>query len=336
MNFLNMKPKHLLVLMIFAIFSAWFVLEITKPHSCTIFTAVQGEAVLFGDNFDYHEGDLIIGYFPPSGERYGSIHFGYRKREGQFYQRVVNDHGLAWAVNSVPKSKLNPQPEKPYSYLEDKFLYTISKQAATVEEAIRIAQYFDFGGSGEVQIHIADAGGDAVVIGPGRDGEIAFTRKPARDGYLLSTNFNLAIPEKGPVDFRWDTASSMLDSLSESQTLTPEFAGEILKAVHLKTLTTHTLYSNVTDLKNGDIYLYYMSQYNEAVKLNIADELAKGQRVIEARLLFPDDIANAGDASYHAFEARFFAAIALVILTGLGLIILGFTIAIKKIGRERS
>jgi hypothetical protein len=56
------------------------------------------------------------------------------------------------------------------------------------------------------------------VICPGRDGEIAYTRKPAGEGYLLSTNFNLAIPEKGPVDFRWDTASSMLDSLSESQT----------------------------------------------------------------------------------------------------------------------
>jgi len=318
-------------LLLIAIYPTWSVLESAKPHSCTIFTVVQGETVLFGDNFDYHEGDLVIGFYPPSANAYGSIHFGYKKGEGQSYQRVVNDQGLAWAVNSVPKGKLNPHPEKPYSYIEDEFLYTISKQAATVEEAIRIAEYFDFGGDREVQIHIADASGDAVVIGPGRDGEIAFTRKPAGEGYLLSTNFNLAIPEKGPVDFRWDTASSKLETLSISQNLTPEFAGEILDAVHLRTLTTHTLTSNVIDLKNGDIYIYYMSQYDEPVKLNIADELAKGQRVIETRSLFPTDIAEAGDASYYAFETRFFAAIAIVILSGLGLVGGGMLWIVKKL-----
>jgi len=290
---------------------------------------------MFGDNLDYHEGDLVIGFYPPSANGYGSIHFGYKKGDGQSYSRVVNDQGLAWAVNSVPNGKVNPHPEKPYSHTEDNYFSTISKQAATVEDAIRIAQSFDFEDDLGVQIHVADASGDAVVIGPGRDGEIAFTRKPAGEGYLLSTNFNLAIPEKGPVDFRWDTATSMLDTLGESQTLTPEFAGKILQAVHLKTLTTHTLYSNVVDLKNGDIYIYYMSQYDEAIKLNIADELAKGQRVIEARSLFPDNIAKAGDASYHAFETRFRAAQVTVILIGLGLITPGFAIVIKKIRKRK-
>lgn len=319
--------------MAFAIFSVWFALEITKPHSCTIFTAVQGETVLFGDNFDFHEGELVIGFYPQSANEYGSVHFGYKKGDGQSYSRVVNDQGLAWAINSIPNGKVNPHPEKPYSHADDNYFSTISKQAATVEDAIRIAQSFDFEDD-LPQIHVADASGDAVVIGPGRDGEISFTRKSAGEGYLLSTNFNLAIPEKGPVDFRWDTATSMLDMLSDSQTLTPEFAGEILKAVHLKTLTTHTLHSNVIDLKNGDIYIYYMSQYDEAVKLNIADELAKGQRVIEARSLFPSEIAEAGDASYHSFETRFFAAIAIVIVVGLILIAGGTAFAIKKLRRK--
>ena len=339
MNTLNLKVKRLIALMLFAIFSTSSVLESTKPHSCTIFTAVQGETVLFGDNWDWHDGNLVIGFFPPSTEGYGSIHFGYLESKGSTsypsYQRAVNDQGLAWAVNSIPKGKLNPHPEKPYSYTEDEFLYTILKEVATVEEAIQIAQKYNFGDSMIAQIHIADASGDAVVISPGNDGEITFTRKSAGEGYLLSTNFNLAIPEKGPVDFRWDTATSMLDTLGESQTLTPEFAGEILKAVHLKTLTTHTLYSNVSDLKNGDIYIYYMSQYDEAVKLNIADELAKGQRVIEARSLFPKNIAEAGDTSYNAFETRFRVAQVIVILTGLGLIAMGYMIVIKKIRRKK-
>jgi hypothetical protein len=82
---------------------------------------------------------------------------------------------------------------------------------------------------------------------------------------------------------------------------------------------------------NGDIYIYYISQYNEEVKLNIDEELAKGQRVIEARSLFPNEIAEAEDASYHAFETRFFAAIALVILTGSRLVGGGIVWTTKKL-----
>lgn len=335
MNTRNLKIKSLTTLMLFAFFTTWFVLENAKPHSCTIFTAVQDEIVLFGDNFDYHEGDLVIGFYPPSANGYGSIHFGYKRGDGQSYSRVVNDQGLAWAVNSVPNGKLNPHPEKPYSHVEDNYLSTISKQAATVEDAVHIAQYFDFGDELGIQIHIADASGDAVVIGPGRNGELAFTRKPVGEGYLLSTNFNLAIPEKGPVDFRWDTASSMLDTLSESQSLTPDFAGEVLNAVHLKTLTTHTLTSNVIDLKNGAIYIYYMSQYDKPIKLNIAEELAKGQRVIKTRSLFPDEIAEAGDASYHSFETRFRAAQVAVIVIGLGVVGGGVLWIVKKFKRTK-
>ncbi|MCA9929953.1 MAG: hypothetical protein KC419_15825 [Anaerolineales bacterium] len=330
------KVRFLTLVVLLAIFSTGFAFESFKPHSCTIFTAVQGEQVLFGDNLDYHEPDLLIGFYPASAEGYGSIHFGYRKGEGQSYQRVVNDQGLAWAVNSIPRGKLNPHPEKKYSYIEDEYLHTISKKAATVDDAIRIAQDFDFGDSMMIQIHIADANGDAVVIGPGRDGEITFTRKPAGDGFLLSTNFNLATPDKGPVDFRWDTAGSILETLRETQSLTPEFAGDILNAVHLRTLTTHTLHSNVIDLKNGDIYIYYMSQYDEVVKLNIAEELAKGRRVVATRSLFSPETAEAGDASYRRFELRFRAAQVAVVIGILGLVAGVVTISVKKLKHRKA
>ena len=326
----NSKQRVFLLLFCAVMAAAWLVLEFLEPHTCTIFTAVQGDTVLFGDNLDYHEGDLVIGFYPTSAAGYGSVHFGYRTGEGESYQRAVNDQGLAWAVNRIPTAKLNPHPEKAYAHADDNYFSTITNRAATVEEAIRLAKDFDFGDELSVQIHIADARGDAVVISPGSDGEIAFTRKPAGDGYLLSTNFNRAIPEKGPVDFRWDTATSMLETLSPSQPLLPEFAGDILEAVHLKTLTTHTLHSNVIDLKSGEIYIYYMSQYGEAIHLNIADELAKGQRVVETRSLFSADTAQAGDASYHKFETRFRIAQVTVIIIGLVVFGSGGAVAFKK------
>ncbi len=303
------------------------------------FTAVQGETVLFGDNFDYHEADLVIGFYPASAEGYGSVHFGYQtdndSKAGQSYSRAVNEKGLAWAVNSIPNGSLTPHPEKMYSHAGDNYLYTIIKRASSVDEAIRIAGYFDFGDRMGVQIHIADAIGDAVVVSPGRDGEIAFTRKQEGDGYLLSTNFNLAIPEKGPVDFRWDTAGKMLNEINQEHGLNPEFIGEILNTVYLKTLTTYTLHSNVIDLKNSDIYIYYMSQYNQAVKLNLAEELAKGQHVVETRDLFPKEIVEAGDAAYHQFEIKFRLAQISVILIGLVLFSVMIMFGIKIVKRRR-
>jgi hypothetical protein len=170
-----------------------------------------------------------------------------------------------------------------------------------------------------------------VVIGSGGDGEITFTRKSTNDDYLLSTNFNLAILEKGPVDFRYGTATTMLDKLIDSQALTPEYASEVLNALHWRALTNYTLFSNVIDVKNGEIYVYYMSQYNKAVRLNIADELAKGRRVVGARDLFSTSTAKAGDDIYHSFEIRFFAVIGAVILTGLALSVTGAMLTMRKL-----
>lgn len=322
------------ILLIFAAFSVWLGTEIIRPHTCSIFTAQQGDTVLFGDNFDYHEGELIIGFFPPTAGSYGRIYFGYAQGEDHSYQRAINDHGLAWAVNSVPRTTLTPHPERLYSHAEDNFVSTISRRADSVEEAIQIAHFFDFGDAMEFQIHIADASGDAVVIGPGPDGEIAFTRKAVGDGYLFSTNFSLATPARGPVDFRWDTGNAMLETLDTTQALTPAFAGDVLAALHLKTLTTHTLLSNVIDLPNGEIYIYYMSQYGEAARFNIDEELAKGQRVIEVRSLFSAETAAAGDASYQAFETRFFTAIAGVLVLGAALVI-GVIALLARVFRRR-
>lgn len=305
--------------------------------SCTIFTAVQGDTVLFGNSEDQHNPDPVIGFYPPSSESYGSVHFGTTNPDGQYvFEGAVNDQGLAWDMNSTPKAKLDPDPNpsKPYFLGESNFLTYITKKATTVEEVIRIAKTYHFGESLPGQYHIADASGDAVVISGGPDGKVAFTRKEPGDGYLLSTNFNLAQPDKGPVDFRWDTAKEKLDELASGVVLTPEYAGEILEAVHLKTLTSYTLYQNVLDLKENKIYLSYMSQYDEIAEINMDEEFEKGQRVVEMREFFSPETAATGDAAYRAFAVRFQAAkigvITLAFLLIGGIVFLFYRKARKK------
>ena len=323
----------LLVLVFLMVFTILGYNEIKRPNNCTIFTAVQGETVLYGNNEDYHYKDLVIGIFPPSAKGFGSIHFGYRLPDGNInLEGAVNDHGLSWDTNSTPGAKMNPHPERPYYLGTENYLDKITNEAASVEDAIQLAQTYHFGDVMKTQIHIGDKSGDAVVISGGPDGEITFTRKAPGDGYHLSTNFNLATNE-GPVDFRWETASSMLDALDFEMALTPSYAGEILEAVHLNNLTTYTLYSNVFDLKSNKVYLFYMSQFDEMVELDMEDEFSKGERVVDMREYFSHETVTAGDAAYQQFEIRFKVIQVSVVAVGV-LLISGFTILVVRFVRK--
>jgi hypothetical protein len=310
----------ILILTLVIFFAAYYV----PGKSCTIFTAVQGETIFFGNSEDQHNPDPVIGFFPPSSEGYGSVHFGTTRKDGQInFEGAVNDQGLSWDCNSTPRGKLDPDPNlgKPYFLDHPNFLYTITKKAATVDEAILIAENYHFGEVLKGQYHIADANGDAVVISAGPDGKIAFTRKQPGEGYLLSTNFNLAQPEKGPVDFRWETATERLEALNISAELSPEYAMHLMEAVHLETLTSYTLYQNVLDLTENKIYLTYMSQYNETAEIDMEEEFSKGQQIVEMREFFSPDTAVAGDAAYQRFAIRFLVFKIIVITIGSGLLL---------------
>jgi hypothetical protein len=81
-------------------------------------------------------------------------------------------------------------------------------------------------------------------------------------------------------------------------------------------VTTYTLYQNVLDLKENKIYLSYMSQFDETAVIDMEQEFAKGQRIVEMREFFSPDTAAAGDAAYQQFAARFLFLKILVISIG--------------------
>ena len=78
----------------------------------------------------------------------------------------------------------------------------ILRKCVTITEATAMARSYDWGmiyrGKFAGQYLLADATGDACVLGFGADGELTVTRKPKGDGFIVSTNFNRAYPEKKP------------------------------------------------------------------------------------------------------------------------------------------
>ncbi len=300
--------------------------------SCTIFTVQKGEQVYFASNEDWHSGDLYLGFSPGTSGSYGVMKIGYMVDGVLGFQSAINDQGLAWAINSIPATKMTYEQDKQYNIDEDNYFSMLEHEVASVEEAVALAEKFEFWADMKMQIHIADKSGVAVVISPGAQGKLVYSWKPSGDGHLISTNFNLANPTSGYQDGRYETVEEMLEDL-DTQDLGHK-ASDILNKVSLNTLTTYTMISSVTDLSSGDSVFYYMSQFDEAARFNIYEQIKKEERVVSMREMFSDVTVAAGDKAYRSFELRFTLAKAAVIATGI-CVVVGIIIIARMKTRQR-
>lgn len=254
----------------------------TQPNTlCSVLMASCDDNVLFGGNVDtqpqkYTETDSYIIIFPPSeeddryGSGYGFVVIGWDWKEAGIYYKHfpcgINEKGLAYGMNGLPAVRLNPHSEYSHFML---FQIKALRECSSVACVIELAKTVDWG-SIAAQYHFADAAGDAVVISAGKNGELAFTRK--NNGYLVSTNFNLANPEHGEYPcWRYETAVEML----ETGDLTIGYVESVLDAIHQEGRSVNTAYSYIFDLRTGDGYVYYFHQFNEVVEFNVSVELAE-------------------------------------------------------------
>ena len=229
------------------------------------------------------EEELNIAFFPPFKEEYGYVTLGrdwymegYRTRINLDYYIFMNEKGLAIAGSGVPPTSLTPHPERPFSGSYEDFWVKAMRECSNVASVIELAQNFNWGSIISGQYLIADSTGDAVIISGGKDGELVFTRKEKGDGYLVSTNFNQITPETGNYPcWRYDTASKMLGEIKGEQYLTADYVASILDAIHVESMRVNTAISYIFDLNSGDIYIYYVHQFGEVVKMNVEEKMTE-------------------------------------------------------------
>jgi predicted choloylglycine hydrolase len=178
----------------------------------------------------------------------------------------------------------------------------------TVEDAIALAKKHNWGSSLRWQVLLADATGDAAVMSAGPDGELAFTRKPKGDGFLVSTNFNRANPKNtyrgGYPCWRYEKAVEMLGKIKSEEDLTVDYFKSILDACHVKGPGSNTLYSNVFDLKNGIIYLNHWHQFDETAVLKVADEIAKNKPPTRIKELFSQETVKRAEDEFQGYRKK--------------------------------
>jgi hypothetical protein len=273
-------------------------------HGCSVFTLAKGGQVFFGGNDDYINPDSYYWADNSREGSYGTIWIGTPDN----VQQGVNEAGLAYDANGLPRFDTNPHNERtPVSGGYTSYPVQIMRECATVAEVIEWVQTRQWHTFMHDQMQFADAGGDAVIISAGIDGELVLTRKEPGDGFLVSTNFNVANPSNGysyPC-WRYDTASGILAELStQDGNLTVADAAGVLEAVHVSGGASWTIESLVADLQNKKIYLYYFHQFDDPVVIDVAEELANPHEAGPLSRLFPEEVREEAKRRYEVIQSE--------------------------------
>ena len=268
---------------------------LNERRGCSIVTISHEGHVFFGGNDDYHNRDSTYWVDPGGQSGYGAIYFG----DPHNVQQGFNEKGLAYDANGLPRFPVSEHPgTEPVQGGHTNYPIAILRECATVAEVIAWVESHSWRDAMHDQLHFADASGDAVVISVGADGRVAYTRKPAGDSYLVSTNFNVANPKNGSYPcWRYDLTERLLPDLLESGNVTVDSVASVMEAVHVEEPANWTLYTLVADLTEGLIYVYFMFQYDAPIVLSIEEEVAREPSAVSVSSLFPEQtIIRANEA----------------------------------------
>ena len=190
----------------------------------------------------------------------------------------MNEYGLAYDINALPKMLFKGVEGKPWSCAFNFFdLLMINKNISDVLNFFQIHnQPTQQWGAG--QIHFADATGKAMVAGITNEGILGFKFREDKE-YLISTNFSLLNPDSkiGYPCKRYNTAEEMLEQLIKEEKITVEKLADILDAVKLEFgilgPKAGTVYSNICNLTKKELYLYHLNNFSEVRRFDLRQDL---------------------------------------------------------------
>jgi hypothetical protein len=266
--------KYLLLLLVILSF-----VSLSSLDSCTVISAAEGDVILGGTNKDWHNIATRIKVIPTSEGKYGRIYFGYQVSQG--FQNVggINEHGLWYDGASLPERyDVANYYHKPT--IQGELCEKALEECAIVQEVIDLySTYYTPHWDGHSMW--GDSLGNSVIIEFGERDVIFVNRQ---GNHQVMTNFYVS----DSTDYRWynsyrfKVASYLFENASSiSQILFKT----ILDETHQHGVDP-TVFSNIYDLKNREIYIYNFHNFSEVVKLNVDEELQKGENYYNLPELF--------------------------------------------------
>jgi len=260
--------------------------------ACTLFYAADGDVMLGGNNEDWHIPLTKLWFVPAQDGKYGVAYVTFTNHLS--IQGGLNDQGLFFDYLAVPPREVEPTPDKARWNAHP--LRKIMEECATVDEAVEMLETYNRTFMRRVMIFLGDAQGESAIV----EAEAVIRKQGA---FQVSTNFRQSLtPPEEAARPRYRRATRML---SQADGFTVDLFRRICDAVHQDGKNNKTLYSTIYDTKKKLIYLYHFHDYENVVVFDLAEELAKGERILEMPDLFPakpafeeyrNQVAEQGDA----------------------------------------
>jgi hypothetical protein len=267
-------------------------------YACTAFMMTDGEVVLVGNNEDYKVPYTRVWFIPADNGSFGRVYFGY---DNWSPQGGMNDQGLFFDYFSVPKLKIKKSSDKPQ--FPGPVTDTTMAKCATVKDVLELYSKYYFKWNPKIQMFVADKNGDSAII----EGDNVVRNY---DSYQVVTNFRLSkIPEdQKPCDWpawscsRYKKAERMI---LDSDLPTVAHFRAILQATHRSSYNIFgtTQYSNIYNLSNGLIYVYFLHDFDSEIIFNLSEELRKGHHYYDLPSLFGKEMKYDIQVYKHAFPA---------------------------------
>ncbi len=275
--------RIIIVISVLVAFTAGLVLSVSNDFYgpfCTIVTWSDGRHALFANNEDNSDArGGRIWFKPAENGKHGYALFGYRVMSiGDICIGGINDQGLVFDMNAVPKVKLRQGTGN--QMVPGSFFYEILEKGSTVKDVEELAKGKDLPLLTTQQAHFADRNGDGVVLGIGPNGDLSVTRKSG--DYLISVNWNLAFGENAPgrdKDWRYDKA---VETIKASGEISTSSAAGVLTAVRQPS----TVYSYIVDIQTSKADFYKSGDFSKKVTLDMKTEILKGAHEYDIAQLF--------------------------------------------------
>lgn len=260
--------------------------------ACSALTVVMnGKVVVAGNNDTSFSREMKLQITPSRDGLFGRICISMDTVPGwtPVAMKCMNDQGLVVTHANVPPGKTPYDPDKPQ--FRHNFLEKIVSECATVKQAVAMVQAYTLPQDHNAFVHLmlADASGDSAVI-EWVDGEVEVLRRTGPIQFM--TNHLLSKPETaGGPKSRYARGSRMLAQLKDAS---PASIVPVLKEISMggrfRGEEVGTLDSTIWDITGRKLHLFYKRDFDHSLTFNLDEELAKGPRTVELKILFPNPI----------------------------------------------
>jgi len=231
---------------------------------CTAFLIARDGVVLAGNNEDWIDRDTKVWFHPAADGRLGRVYFGF---SNGFAQGGMNEKGLFFDGFALDDDEAAPASRKPYDKGLGQLVDDVMSRCATVAEVLQWFDRYELG-YGRAQLIFGDAGGDAALVERN-----AVVRK--KGDFLVGTNFRQSqVDPKKSGCVRWAKADSLLREAAGADV---DLVRRVLDATHQEI----TVYSNVYDLRRGEVQLYLNHDFSRGVSFRLREELQRGERALD-------------------------------------------------------